>query len=246
VYTRVPTPPEAGGILRTTNPGIATDILTNRLLAQLPDTERALLLSDAEYIVVPAGHTLASPGEPVSIAFFPDTGAFCWISDMRTGHQVAVALVGIEGLIGVSSVISIPRHPHRIVALFESAGHRLNAETLRRVFDESRGLRTAVLEHVGRQLVEVSTLVACARIHSHRQRLARWLLMMADKSDQSSLKITHDTLAQVVGGPRHAVTVSLNKLSADGTIAHLRGRVDILDRAGLLEHACECMSVHGS
>ncbi|HXD18564.1 MAG TPA: Crp/Fnr family transcriptional regulator [Vicinamibacterales bacterium] len=177
----------------------------------------------------------------MSIAFFPDTGAFCWISDMRTGHQVAVALVGTEGLVGVSSVIAIPRHPHRIIALFESAGYRLPVETLRRVFDEHNTLRTQVLGHIGRQLVEISSLVACTRLHSHRQRLARWLLMMAEKSGESSLKITHDMLAQVVGGPRHAVTVGLNKLRAEGAVAHLRGRIDILDRARLLAHACECM-----
>jgi CRP-like cAMP-binding protein len=242
MYMAVPTATQAGVILRTQR---ATGIhrqLKNRLLAQLPDDERALLLADAEYIVVPAGQTLAAPGEPVSIAFFPDTGAFCWISDMRTGHQVAVALVGTEGVLGISSIINIPRHPHRVVALFESAGHRLPVETFRRVFDEHKTLRTAVLSHVGRQLVEISSLVACARIHSHRQRLARWLSMMADKSGESSLKLTHDTLAQVVGGPRHAVTVSLNKLSADGAIAHLRGRIDILDRARLLSSACECVS----
>src|SRR5882672_5068256 len=144
----------------------SSSALKNRLLSQLPEGERAILLSDAEYVVVPAGQTLAAPGEPVSIAFFPDTGAFCWISDMRTGHQVAVALVGTEGLIGISGIISIPRHPHRVVALFESAGYRLPVETLRRVFDEYKTLRTAALEHVGRQLVEVSSLVACARIHS--------------------------------------------------------------------------------
>jgi len=243
MYIPVPTTAQADVILPTRKRGIGIhNTLKNRLLAQLPDGERALLLSDAEYVVMPAGHTLAAPGEPVSIAFFPDTGAFCWISDMRTGHQVAVALVGTEGLLGISSIISIPRHPHRVVALFESAGYRLPVETLRRVFDESKPLRTAVLEHVGRQLVEVSSLVACARIHSHRQRLARWLLMMAEKSGQLSLKITHETLAQVVGGPRHAVTVGLTKLGADGAIAHLRGHIDILDESRLLSNACECMS----
>lgn len=190
---------------------------------------------------MPAGQTFAAPGEPVSLAFFPDKGAFCWISDMRTGHQVAVALVGTEGLLGISSLISIQRHPHRVMALFESAGYRLSVETLRRVFDEHQGLRTEVLAHIGRQLVEISSLVACTRLHSHRQRLARWLLMMADKSGESSLKITHDMLAQVVGGPRHAVTVGLNKLRADGAIAHLRGRIDILDRSQLLSYACECV-----
>jgi len=153
-----------------------------------------------------------------------------------------VALVGTEGLLGISSVISIPQHPHRVVALFESAGYRLPVETLRRVFDDHKGLRQAVLAHIGRQLVEISSLVACARIHSHRQRLARWLVMMTEKSGESSLKITHDTLAQVVGGPRHAVTVGLNKLGKDGAIAHLRGQIDILDRSRLLSNACECVS----
>jgi CRP-like cAMP-binding protein len=159
---------------------------------------------------------------------------------MTTGHQVAVALVGTEGMLGISGLINIPRHPHRVVALFESAGYRLPVDTLRRVFNDCEDTRAAVLGHVGRQLVEISSLVACARVHSHRQRLARWLLMMADKSEESSLKITHDVLAQVVGGPRHAVTVGLNKLRAEGAIAHLRGRVDILDRARLMGHACEC------
>ncbi|HEY3159118.1 MAG TPA: Crp/Fnr family transcriptional regulator [Vicinamibacterales bacterium] len=191
--------------------------------------------------MIPSGQTFAAPGTPVSIAFFPETGAFCWISDMRTGHQVAVALVGTEGLLGISSLIDIPRHPHRVLALFESAGYRLPVETLRRVFDEHTVLRSLVLSHIGRQLSEISSLVACTRLHSHRQRLARWMLMMADKSGELSLKITHDTLAQVVGGPRHAVTVGLNKLRAEGVIAHLRGRIDILDRSQLLRHACECM-----
>jgi len=207
----------------------------------LPEGERALLLSQAEYVVIPSGQTFAAPGAPVSIAFFPDTGAFCWISDMRTGHQVAVALVGTEGLLGISSLIDIPRHPHRVLALFESSGYRLPVEALRRVFDEHTVLRSLVLSHIGRQLSEISSLVACTRLHSHRQRLARWLLMMADKSGELSLKITHDTLAQVVGGPRHAVTVGLNKLRTEGAIAHLRGRIDILDRSQLLRHACECM-----
>ena len=221
--------------------GIPIAPVKNRLLAQLPDAERALILADAEHIIVPAGHTIAAPGERVSIAFFPDTGAFCWISDMTTGHQVAVALVGTEGLLGASSVLNIPRHPYRVVALFESEGYRLSVDTLRRVFDERQCVRAAVLAHVGRQFTEVSTLVACARIHSHRQRLARWLLMMADKSGERSLKITHDMLAQVVGGPRHAVTVGLNKLRAAGAIAHLRGRIDILDRSRLVSNACECI-----
>jgi CRP-like cAMP-binding protein len=190
--------------------------------------------------VLPAGQTLARPGDAVTHAYFPDSGVVAWISETATGHQVAVASMGAEGVVGISRLLAIPRHPHRVVALLESAGHRLPVDAFRRAFDEFDGLRTAVLAHVGRQLIEISSLVACSRVHSHRQRLARWILTMTDKADESSLPITHDVLAQVVGGPRHAVTVALNELRAKRAIAHLRGRVDILNRAVLITHACEC------
>ena len=77
-------------------------------------------------------------------------------------------------------------------------------------------------------------------MHSHRHRLARWLLTTTDKAGQRSLSITHEALAQLVGGPRHAVTVALNELGTKGAIAHLRGRIEILDRRVLMAQACEC------
>ena len=214
--------------------------LTNRILSSLPPVERDIVLSQAEYVVVRPGQMLAEPGEAPAAAFFPDRGAFCWLGDMSTGHHVAVAMVGADGFIGISSLLNISRHTFRMVSLLESSGYRMPAESLRRAFDEFAYFRTGVLAYVGRQIVEISSNVACNRIHSHRQRLARWLLMMADKSGTQSLKITHDVLAQVVGGPRHAVTIGLTKLRADGAIAHLRGRIDILDRTRLQRHACEC------
>jgi CRP-like cAMP-binding protein len=79
-------------------------------------------------------------------------------------------------------------------------------------------------------------------VHSHRERLAKWLLIATDKAQQRSLPVTHDALAQMVGGPRHAVTVALNQLRTKGAIAYRRGRVDVLKRSVLVEEACECYS----
>jgi CRP-like cAMP-binding protein len=214
--------------------------LLNRVLGSLPENERAILLSQAEYVVIPAGQMVASPGEAPAAAFFPVRGALCWLGDMSTGHHVAVAIVGTDGLLGISSLLAITRHNFRVIALFESSGYRLPTESLRRAFGEFDFFRAGVLAYVGRQIVEISTHVACNRIHSHGQRLARWLLVMADKSGSTSLKITHEVLAQVVGGPRHAVTMGLNKLGTEGAIAHSRGQIDILDRARLRHSACEC------
>lgn len=214
--------------------------LANHILTHLSNRERAMLLAEADYAVLPAGHTLARPGDAVSTAFLPDRGVIVWISEMATGHQVAVASVGAEGVVGVSRIVAVPRHPHRIVALLECAGHRLPAGALQRAFDESGSFKARVLAHIGRQLLEVSSLVACSRVHSHRQRLARWILTMSDKAQKASLPVTHEVLAQLVGGPRSAVTVALQAFNAVGAIAHERGRVEILNRSVLTAEACEC------
>jgi CRP-like cAMP-binding protein len=124
--------------------------------------------------------------------------------------------------------------------LLESRGYRLSADRFRGIFQQSEPLRRVTLAHVGRRMRELRTAAACNRVHSHRQRLARWLLVVTDKAMQQSLPVTHEVLAQLVGGPRHPVTVALNELRAKGAIAHLRGRVDILKRSVLIAQACEC------
>ena len=214
--------------------------MANRILAYLTNRERATLLANAEHVLLPAGQTLARPGDPITHAYFPDSGVIAWVSEMASRHHVAVASVGAEGVVGISRLLSIPRHPYRVVALLESAGHRLPIDALWRTFDEFDGFRSAVLAHIGRHLIEVASLVACSRVHSHRQRLARWILVMTDKADEQAIPMTNDVLAQVVGGPRHAMTVALNELRAKGAVAHLRDTVEILDRSVLIAHACEC------
>jgi len=206
----------------------------------LSNRERAALLAGAEYVVLPAGQTLARSGDAVTTAYFPDRGVIAWISEMATGHHVGVASVGAEGVVGINRIVAIPRHPYHIVALLESAGHRLPVDALQRTFEECEAFRASVLAQIGRQLLEVSSLVACSRVHSHRQRLARWLMTMSDKAQKASLPVTHEVLAQLVGGPRSAVTVALREFSARGAITRVRGRVEILNRSALTRQACEC------
>jgi CRP-like cAMP-binding protein len=212
----------------------------NRILMQLPAGERAALLADADYIGLPVGHTFARVGDSTSRAYFPDAGVISLVSEMTTGHQVAVAAVGAEGVVGLGTLFGRPQYPHTLVVLVESRGFYLAADRFRRVFQQSETLRRVTLAHVGSRMWELTTAAACNRVHSHRQRLARWLLMTTDKAQQHSLPVTHEALAQMVGGPRHAVTVALNELRVRGAIAHLRGRIDILKRSVLLAQSCEC------
>lgn len=214
--------------------------LKNHILTQLPAREREALLADAEYVALPAGDTFAQAGEPIATAFFPETGVISAIGQMTTGHQVTIALIGAEGLIGIGPILGVAHYPHRLVVLLRTEGYRVAADRLRQAFHDARVLRAVTLAHVGRFMNEIATVAACARVHTHRQRLARWLLVTTDKARQASLAVTHDALAQMVGGPRHAVTVALNQLRAKGAIAHRRGQIEILNRSVLISHACEC------
>jgi CRP-like cAMP-binding protein len=201
-----------------TRPSKPTTQLKNSILLQLTPGDRDTLLAEAEPIRIPAGRTLARPGDDVASIYFPDAGVISVVSEMATGHQVAVAVVGREGLLGMGAVLSVPSYVQRLVAVVESHGVRVCADRFRYLFERSDLLRRASLGAFGRGFVELATVAACNRVHSHRQRLARWLLLITDKAGQRSLRVTHDTLAQMVGGPRHAVTVALNDLRGHGAI----------------------------
>jgi CRP-like cAMP-binding protein len=251
LYTDVPTSRDGGGRLTPSDvkrrairprpsPPTHTAVFNNHLLLQLPRADRDALLGSAEYVSLDIGDTFARAGDPIATAYFPDRGVISVISEMTTGHQVAVATIGEEGVVGLGALFGRPRYMHMLVVLVESRGFRIAGGRFRRVFEQSDTLRRVVLGHVGVRMGELTTAAACNRVHSHRQRLARWLLMTTDKAKQQSLPVTHEALAQMVGGPRHAVTVALNELRQRGAIAHLRGRIEILERSVLIAQSCEC------
>jgi CRP-like cAMP-binding protein len=219
--------------------------LKNHLLLQLPAGTREALLNQAEYIELPVGRTFARAGDPIVSVYFPDSGVLSLICQTTTGHQVAVAAVGAEGVVGLGALFDMRYYSNSLVTLVPSAGHLVPAQRFLRVFRDSEAFRQTAMAYVGGRMGEVTTAAGCNRVHSHRQRLARWLLIATDKAQLRSLPVTHEALAQMVGGPRHAVTIALNQLRKRGAIAYLRGRVDVLKRSALVEEACECYGAAG-
>jgi len=215
---------------------------TNELLLQWSVETRETLLNAANYVELPVGRTFARVGDAIAAVYFPDSGVLSLIREMTTGHQVAIAAVGAEGVIGLGALFGIRHYSHSSVALIPSRGYLVDAVQFLSAFEESEHVRRVVLAYVGRRMADLNVAAACNRVHSHRQRLARWLLIATDKAHQLWLPVTHDALAQMVGGPRHAVTVALNQLRAKGAIAYRRGRIDIRNRSALVVEACECYS----
>src|SRR4051795_3400409 len=159
------------------NPPKHSAVHANRILLQLPQADRDGLLAGAEYVSLPVSHTFARAGDPIAKAFFPDRGVISLISEMTTGHQVAVAAIGEEGVVGLGALFETPVFTHNAVVLVESRGFQIAGARLHRAFQQSEVLRRVMLEHVGDRMGELTTAAACNRVHSHRQRLARWLLM---------------------------------------------------------------------
>jgi CRP-like cAMP-binding protein len=218
----------------------ARDPVRNLILRQLSVPDRDLLLAGAEYVDLHDSQALARAGDRITTVYFPDSGVISRISEMTTGHRVAVASIGPEGMIGAGVLFGMRQSPLSSVVLVQSSGYLVPSDTFQRRFQASETLQRATLLHLGRLMRELTTAAACNRVHSHRQRLARWLLVTTDKARQQSLPVTHEALSQMVGGPRHAVTVGLNELRTKGAIAHLRGRIEILHRGILIAQSCEC------
>jgi CRP-like cAMP-binding protein len=212
----------------------------NGLLAQLSESDVALLLAGADAIVIPEGRVFARAGQVASSVFFPECGLIAGFAEMTTGQHVGLGTVGPDGFLGVGTVLDLPRYAYWSIVLVETAGYRIPVAHFTEVFEESASVRKVVLAYAGWLLSEYARLAACHRLHTQRQRLARWLLVATDRARQSTLSVTHDVLAQMVGGPRHSITVALQELRAHGAINHARARVDVLDRGALIGLACEC------
>jgi CRP-like cAMP-binding protein len=176
------------------------------------------------------------------VVFLPERGVITYLNALSTGQNAAVAMVGREGVIGAAVVLRVSRTMPWVWAIVQvdASGYAVPAETFVTLFNDVPALRELTLQHFGRLFVDISRSAACNRFHSLRQRLASWLIELSRKSGQSSLPLTHDAVAQIVGGPRHAVTTALGELRALGAIEHLRGNLTVVDEARLQMYACDC------
>lgn len=212
----------------------------NEILAGLSHTQWEEFQRHVTRVTFPAGHTLLRLGDPYSTAFFPVEGVVSGVGSLPGGQNVEVAAVGSDGLIGLGSVLAMRSAHVWFVVQLSATGYELPADAFARMFEEWDTLRKLTLAHAGRLLTEISRSATCNRFHSHRERLARWLLVTMRKAGGRELELTHEFIAQMVGGPRHAVTAALSELRATGAVDYRRGRIEILDAAKMLAAACEC------
>lgn len=213
----------------------------NRLLRAFEPEDRWELAAQLERVQLDRGQVLFEPGQELRHVWFPESCVVSLTVPMRDGGSSEAATIGHEGLVGLLAALSSHRTLSRAVVQLPGSALRLPAGALEALFERSRPARQRCLCYLDALLAQVLQSVACCALHSVEARLCRWLLQLEDRTQgEASLPVTHDFLAEMLGAHRTTVTLAARVLQRAGLIAYRRGRVTVLDRAGLEETACEC------
>jgi len=212
----------------------------NSLLAALPPKDYARLEDNLEPVTITCGEVLYEPGQRMRDVYFP---ANCLVSllTLVEGHRaLEVGLVGREGMIGARLALGATQSSVRALVQGTGTATRLKAEFFLRELRRSQTLRRVMLEFTDRLMVQVSQTAACNRFHVVEARLARWLLMIAERMRSAAFHLTHGCIAERWGVRREGVTVAASALQRRGLIRYRRGNITILDQHGLEAASCSC------
>jgi CRP-like cAMP-binding protein len=215
----------------------------NRLLAALPAEDLARLWPQLEPTDVKLRQVLHAPDEPITAVFFPEAGMVSMLTVLTDGRAAEVGVVGSEGMVGVPLLLG--GDSSAVEAMCQAAGPmlRLRADLFQRALEESAALRGLLLRYTLAFQQQVSQTAACNGNHTLHQRLARWLLLAHDRAESDEFVMTQEFMALMLCVHRPSVTQTAQSLQEVGIIRYGKGRVTILDRAGLEAAACEC---HGA
>jgi CRP-like cAMP-binding protein len=214
--------------------------LSNVLIDALPEESRRKLVKQMTRVNLPIGTSLYEPGDPPKFAHFLTSGVASVVTTMANGTTSEVATLGREGVPQALHLLGELHVPTRCFMQIAGTGLRMEFGVLQRLFDTDEALRRVFLSYAQYQSLMLGQLAGCNRLHSASGRLARWLLMIQDRSGNTLLKLTQEFLAEMIGSQRTTVSEVAGSLQDRGLIEYARGSIRILDRAGLEYVSCEC------
>jgi CRP-like cAMP-binding protein len=215
----------------------------NAILSSLSGHESRALSSAAQDVAVAPGDLICEAGEHSRYVYFPTAGVLSLVGMTQGGGTVELALVGKEGVASVSTLWTDHAAPFRVIAQVPGRALRIPTAVVSREMSECGNLHHQVLRYTQHLIAQVAQSAVCNRFHTAKERLARWLLMTADRAGTAELPLTHESISQMVGGPRSAVTEAAAELREAGAIDYRRARIIITDREALRAQACECYDV---
>jgi CRP-like cAMP-binding protein len=212
----------------------------NEILLDLPPKESDTLLPKLEFVRLKLHQVLHEAGQSLKSGYFCNTGMFSVLTVTPNGKNVEVGLIGKEGFAGVPLIAGFRTSHTRAVVQAEGTAFRVDASIFRPLLLQCPKLARQLHRYSQVMGMQVELIATCNRLHGVDERLARWLLMSADRVGSDSLPLTQEFLAQMLGSTRSTVTISAGTLQKAGLISYTRGNVRILDRGRLEAAACDC------
>ena len=191
---------------------------------------------------MPLGEVLYESGSALAHVYFPTTSIVSLLYVMEDGASAEIAVVGHEGIVGVSLFMGGETTPSRAVVQSAGAGFRLKAQLIKDEFKKAPVLHL-LLRYTQALITQMAQTAVCNRHHTLDQQLCRWLLLSLDRLKGSELVMTQELISNLLGVRREGVTESALKLQKSGLIRYSRGRITVLDRPGLEKRSCECYAV---
>jgi len=221
---------------------VSPDLKKNHLLAALPDAELARWLPQLEWVEMPLGQVLYESGSTLGHVYFPTTAIISLLYVLQNGSSAEIAVVGNEGLVGISLFMGGDSTPSRAVVQSAGTGLRMPAQVLKNEFKLAPVMHL-LLRYTQALITQMSQTAVCNRHHSLDQQLCRWLLLSLDRLQGNELVMTQELISNMLGVRREGVTEAALQLQAANLIRYARGRITVLDRPGLEKRTCECYGV---
>jgi CRP-like cAMP-binding protein len=215
----------------------------NHILAAFPHAEYERLAAHLELVEMPLGQVLCESGGRLEHVYFPTTSIVSLQYVLESGAPAEIAVVGNEGILGISLFMGGDTTPSRAVVRSAGYGYRLAAHLLQKEFNRAGPVLRLLLRYTQALITQMTQTAVCNRHHSLEQQLCRALLLSLDRLSSDSLVMTQELIANVLGVRREGVTEAVGNLQRAGLIRYSRGRIDVQDRPGLEKAVCECYAV---
>jgi CRP-like cAMP-binding protein len=218
-------------------------MMKNHLLAALPEAEAARWQEGLKPVQLDLGMVIYESGRQQQFVYFPTTSIVSLLYVLEDGSSAEIAVVGKEGVVGVSIFMGGGSTPSRAVVQSAGQGYRLSAHLMKEEFERAGPVLHLLLRYTQALITQMAQTAVCNRHHSLDQQLCRWLLLSLDRLEDSELMMTQELIANMLGVRREGVTEAAIKLQRAGLIRYARGHITVLDRPGLEHRACECYDV---
>ncbi|HKC17280.1 MAG TPA: Crp/Fnr family transcriptional regulator [Steroidobacteraceae bacterium] len=215
----------------------------NHLLEALPANDYERLAPYLELQSLKLGDVLYEPGRAMRYVYFPTTAIVSMLYVMENGASAEIAIVGNEGILGISLFMGGESTPSRAVVQSAGYSYRMRAQLLKNEFGRYGTLMHLLLRYTQALITQMAQTAVCNRHHSVDQQLCRWLLLSLDRLASNELSMTQELIANMLGVRREGVTEAAGKLQDAGLVEYRRGKITVLDRPRLQARACECYAV---